>query len=57
MVASNSITLCTTDPNADLSMFKLYAIFKITGYAVWRRVSAGIEGCRKIKGKKVQGGR
>jgi hypothetical protein len=40
----------------DLSIFKLYAISGITGYVVWRRVSAGIEGCRKVKEKKVQGG-
>jgi hypothetical protein len=43
MVASNSINLCTTDPNADLSIFKLYAILKITGYAVRSGIGAGIE--------------
>jgi hypothetical protein len=38
-----------------LRIFKLYAILKNTGYAVRRRVGAGIKSRRKETGKKLQG--
>jgi hypothetical protein len=44
MVAANSFNLCTEDPDAGASIFKLYAIVRITGNLIRRRVGAGITG-------------